>query len=782
MSSLEPSAPDPSSVLDLLVVGGGPGGTATAFRAKELGLAVLVIEHDDLMKRIRDYSKDKLILPTFGGGDRMSFPSGGEMVASLCFEPIDKDDMCAAWKGFYERYQVPARSGLELTGVEEEGDLWRVHTWDQLAQSSVVLRARHVAIAIGRGVPRRFDIPGNTEDIPLRLLDAEAYVGAPACVIGGGTSAAEAVVAISNAKAAAGDATEVYWSYRGDKMPRVSKQLSAAFFEAFLGNGNVRYVRRSEPLAVLTGDDRVERLAIRVDCRTVEGRPIETTLLEFPKQAVVACIGEDLPTGLLASCGIAAVPGGRSGRPRFVVNRFLESCRPRLYLVGDVLSQAYYRCRSFDDPPDQLEEVKHRGNIKSALADGVRVAEVVRQRLDGRADAEIEVAEPAPSGSDSELAAILELSGVHATAGEADSSDGSPSKIAASSPPTLKISRPTVPVDVPPRASVAPQATRLGEPRLIQLLRGGVQGDEHALRVDGPSTLGGRGCTVDLSADDRVAPLHASIVPSARGYRLRDEGSAGGTLLQVPSTRKLDLAEGDLLVLGRQLLLLAYEHGRPRLLQFDPSGRELGRHDIPQRTMVIGREAPDLILDPNDAGLSRRHLALASDGRTVQAHDLASTNGTWLRVRGEVALDHGDRFRIGAQHFAFSLRRDAVLDTAPAPAPSARLPSPPREIGGPAGPRVTFRPAGVTLAARRGETVCGLAEANGVRITAECHAGLCGSDPVRILSGREHLAPPGDAERETLEEICGLEPGPYRLACQLRVSEPVEVEVEILGS
>jgi len=85
-------------VLDLLIVGGGPGGTAAAFRARELGLAALVIDHDDLMKRIRDYSKEKLILPGFGGGDRMKFPCGGELIDCLRFAAIDKDEMCVRWK------------------------------------------------------------------------------------------------------------------------------------------------------------------------------------------------------------------------------------------------------------------------------------------------------------------------------------------------------------------------------------------------------------------------------------------------------------------------------------------------------------------------------------------------------------------------------------------------------------------------------------------------------------------------------------------------------------
>ena len=63
--------------LDVLVAGGGPCGTAVAFRSMELGMSALVIELDDLLKRIRDYAKDKQILPGFGGGDQQKFPAGG---------------------------------------------------------------------------------------------------------------------------------------------------------------------------------------------------------------------------------------------------------------------------------------------------------------------------------------------------------------------------------------------------------------------------------------------------------------------------------------------------------------------------------------------------------------------------------------------------------------------------------------------------------------------------------------------------------------------------------
>ncbi len=177
----------------MLIVGGGPAGTAAAFRARELGLEALVLEYDDLMKRIRDYCKDKLILPSFGGGDRMGFPVGGALIAALRFEPIDKDDMCARWKGLYREHGIATRIGVEFTGMErrKDGD-WEVRAWDHGQRREETLVAKMVVLALGRGVPRRFDIPGNTEGIAYKLTDPLIYVGAPSCVIGGGNSSAVA--------------------------------------------------------------------------------------------------------------------------------------------------------------------------------------------------------------------------------------------------------------------------------------------------------------------------------------------------------------------------------------------------------------------------------------------------------------------------------------------------------------------------------------------------------------------------------------------------------------
>lgn len=736
--------------VDILIAGGGPAGTAVAFRARELGMSVLVVDYDDLMKRIRDYAKDKLILPSFGGGDQMCFPVGGEMISCLQFDPIDKDDMCARWKALYSEHEIPANVGAELTALERlENGNYSATLWNHRTLESETCEARHVVLALGRGVPRRFDIPGNTDGIAYRLSEPEKYVGRPACVIGGGTSAAEAVIAISDAKSQAGDPTSVYWSYRGDKMPRISKALAGAFFSAYVGNGNIRYFRRSEPAAIFVGDDREEYLAIRVDRKQMENRPSELTMLEFPKEQCIASIGEDIPEALLNAFGIHMVTGGPKNRKRMVVSRCLETCQPNLYLVGDLLSQAYFETEDFEAAPEGFREVKHRGNIKSALRDGVLVAQVIRQRLDGRTEIDTTVAEVEVAASKSPVPGTAE-------------SGGPP-------PESLEVGR-----EDEPAVAI-----------LIRVLPTGVQEDEFLL-AKAVTTIGRVGCDLSFPKDSTLSDVHASVSHSDEGYFVRDDGGATGVFLRAPAGRKLEVGDRDLVRLGKQFLLFSVTSATTELIHYNADGKELGRHPIGVKAIVLGRDAPDVTLDAGDSTLSRRHLAVSVEHGKIQIKDLKSVNGSYLKVRTARRLEHGDRIRIGQQSFIFSERPAAALDDGLEISASVRPASKPvqaemesaGEVPDARSPAVTFRHSGETVAMAADDTVCEAAEASGVGITAECHSGICGSDPIRILSGAENLVGEmSDQERETLEEICELEPGPCRLACMVRVRGAVEVEL-----
>jgi pSer/pThr/pTyr-binding forkhead associated (FHA) protein len=78
--------------------------------------------------------------------------------------------------------------------------------------------------------------------------------------------------------------------------------------------------------------------------------------------------------------------------------------------------------------------------------------------------------------------------------------------------------------------------------------------------------------------------------------------------------------------------------------------------------MVIGRESGDIVFT-DDPFLSRRHAMLrvhappshGGSARRFTLSDLGSSNGTFLQVRDEVRLQHGDHFRIGQQLFRFDL-------------------------------------------------------------------------------------------------------------------------------
>ena len=774
--------------LDMLIVGGGPAGTAAAFRAKELGLAALVIDYDDLMKRIRDYAKDKLILPHFGGGDQMQFPKGGKLLSALAFDPVDKDDMCVQWKGYYRTYNVPAKIGVELTGFTytPEG-LILAQGWNHRTRNEEQFRTKHLVFAIGRGVPRRFNIPGNTDGIAYRLDDAANYLGRPVCIIGGGTSAAEAVISISNAKSSSDDTCPVYWSYRGDKMPKVSRALSDVFFDAYVGNGNIRYYPKSEPVAIVSGPDRNEYLTIRVDRRHIEGRSIETTHLEFPKTNCIACIGEDIPEAFLNSVGIHMATGGPKNKKRMVVTPLLETQQPNVYFIGDILSQVHFETDNHAANPPALKEIRHRGNIKSALRDGVFVAEVVKQKLDGASTIHVEL----------------------------DFLDEKPAAApAAPAPAATVISVPDVSSEAVMDGSgpVEKEVSDLA-PRLIRLTPGDIEDEEHTLRTSGKTSIGQSTGDIRLPIDSSTSLIHAVIEAKNGKYVLHDEGSSAGVFYRLMAGVLKPIKPGTLLQLGRQFLMFGSEGRSFTMAHYDRAGKLLKTHKLSDGTIVVGRDAPDITLDSKDTILSRRHLIVSVKGPVLQVKDPGSLNKTYIRVNEPTPLQNDDVFRIGPHLFRMSTEAELPKDstvfvvppkTKPAPEPTIAIVSPPPPTSNdatlppstsplmPPTPSPTAPPGGApslqfngvdgTFSASASDSVLEIARSNGVPIKYECESGSCGYDPIRIISGEEHLNEVDDeGEAWTLEEICHLEPGnkkgQCRLACMTKVTGPVVVEV-----
>jgi len=785
-------------ILDVLIVGGGPGGTAAAFRAKELGLAALVIDFDDILKRIRDYAKEKLILPDFGGGDKLDFPEGGPLIAKLHFGAMDKDDMVVQWKKLYHDFDIPARVGIELSGLEQAPDgVWTAKVWNHNKNVEEECQARNVILTIGRGVPRRFDIPGNIEGIPARLTDAEQYIGAPTCIIGGGTSAAEAVISISQIKAERKDTTPVHWSYRGQKMPKVSKALADVFFEAYIGNGNIRYHPNSEPAAIVIAEDKEEYLSLRTNRQLNDDGLNVSTHLEFLKDKCLACIGEDIPERLLNSLGIPMLTGGPRNKKRMVVKKTLETVQPNVYMIGDILSPAYLETDNFSHDPSQYKEVKHRGNIKVAMCDAVDVINDIQTKLGGNTSAiVVDIEEP-------------------------------------------QIEKPVVRNQVEPAnnfilAQRAVQETPVEASRLgvvTRLLSDDVEENEYEIGQNKVFTIGRLGCDISLRDDMLLSDTHASVFGHEGNFFLRDENSRTGTFLRLAGGISAELSEGDVIRIGKQYLQLASAEAKNLVIHYDLNGVEKNRYELSEKYLVLGRSG-DISLEENDMAMSRKHIACCLRNGKFVIKDLNSANGSFLRVASKHQLMHGQEFRVGQQIFAFSIIESAIssaksnhasaqpalnqqytnqqnhmptnqknlqasqpvptkmaterprssIQTPSAPQPSAQpapvaVAAPSKANGAVEGNKIKLKNSGKLFDLEKGQTIADILEDNGVKVKCDCHAGTCGSDPVRVVSGQNNLNEMSALEQETIEDICELSPGEYRLACMLKATGPVEIEL-----
>ena len=66
-----------SDPLDILIVGGGPAGTAAAFRATELKLSILVIDRDVVLSILKDFvDQDKMVGAEYDDCAGLPFPRG----------------------------------------------------------------------------------------------------------------------------------------------------------------------------------------------------------------------------------------------------------------------------------------------------------------------------------------------------------------------------------------------------------------------------------------------------------------------------------------------------------------------------------------------------------------------------------------------------------------------------------------------------------------------------------------------------------------------------------
>jgi thioredoxin reductase (NADPH) len=183
-------------VKDLLIVGAGPSGLATAIAARQAGLDLEVLEKGALVNSIFHFPRNMVFFTT---------PELLEIGGLPFVTPYEKPTQWEALR-YYRRvadsFALPLALGEEVLSLRRTDDRFEVRT--RGAHGEVTREARHVAVATGYyDHPNRLGVPG--EDLPhvFHYYDEpHPYYRKRVVVVGGQNSAAIAALELHRAGAA----------------------------------------------------------------------------------------------------------------------------------------------------------------------------------------------------------------------------------------------------------------------------------------------------------------------------------------------------------------------------------------------------------------------------------------------------------------------------------------------------------------------------------------------------------------------------------------------------
>src|SRR5215470_2492420 len=260
-----------SNDLDVLIVGAGPAGIAAGLGAVQHKLKYRLIEQEDsLGGTVYHYPRNKIA---------MTAPVQLPLLGKVKMGEISKEALLAFWQDAVGKTGLKISLGERMEAIERSAQGFVVKT------SRDTYRTAKVLLAIGRrGTPRKLGVQGEEQaKVVYRLIDAEQYRGQAVLVVGGGDSALEAAIALSEQPG-----TKVTLSYRGDAFGRVKP-------------------KNRERLEEATGAGRLE-LMLKSNITTIEARTVtldrEGAAVQIPNDIVIVSAGGVLPTELLKKIGI----------------------------------------------------------------------------------------------------------------------------------------------------------------------------------------------------------------------------------------------------------------------------------------------------------------------------------------------------------------------------------------------------------------------------------------------------------------------------------------------
>jgi len=297
-------------MLDLLIIGAGPAGLSAAEAAQQAGLAYLVIEKGTIANTIRQYPVGRTMFST---------PNEVEMHEGT-LKPVrekpTREEMLSHYIHFVLDLDLrinTAETVVSAGGNIDEGFVVKTNVSEY--------RARRLLFAIGAMEhPRRLNVPG--EELPKvhhLFVDPYAYVRKEALVVGGGNSAAEAALFLSEEGARTTLAIwREDWENRDPKAGAMKHWVRTPL-EAEIEAGRLKVVLYKHV-------DEIRETEVTLTTETGES-------MTLPNDVVFVLVGSDADLTLLKQLGVKTEAGKLAEVPVYNPETFQTNVRG-IYVAG----------------------------------------------------------------------------------------------------------------------------------------------------------------------------------------------------------------------------------------------------------------------------------------------------------------------------------------------------------------------------------------------------------------------------------------------------------------
>ena len=285
-----------STIVDVAIVGSGPGGLSAALTCIQRGLSYVMLEKEQMIaSTIARYPKGKLV---------MAEPYD---TVNLSFLPVfdsAKEQLIPIWSELLERVGISINQGESVETIARAPDgAFEIRT------TVSTYRAQRVVLSIGtRGKPRTLQVQGeNLPKIFSLLEDPDEWRGRSVLVVGGGDSAVEAALALADSGA------KVMISYRGKGFNRAAPKNKQTI-EGYAAEGRVKAKLGSQVLAF--------------DGESVTIALADGSQKRYPNDAAFVLIGADPPIAWLEKMGIRFVERPHQhqmGKTDDIVRKFVRA-------------------------------------------------------------------------------------------------------------------------------------------------------------------------------------------------------------------------------------------------------------------------------------------------------------------------------------------------------------------------------------------------------------------------------------------------------------------------